>query len=85
MIVKKTSDRQSEGSEMKKTEDKGKCRCSACRLEFRRLSGFDAHMVGPIGNRRHYSAPELKDRGWKQDSNGRWQMPPKNDRPNVFV
>lgn len=57
----------------KQTEDKGKCICRSCDMKFRRLSGFRAHLVGPIGNRLHLSPAQMLEQGFHQDTHGYWR------------
>jgi hypothetical protein len=55
--------------------------CSSCRLDFASVAAFDAHRRGrhaylwapdqPNG-RRCLTVDELVDRGWRQDTRGRW-------------
>jgi hypothetical protein len=64
--------------------------CAACGLDFGSTSAFDAHRVGKHGytfveglrmdppredGRRCLSSKELLERGWAQDSRGRWRTP----------
>lgn len=57
------------------TEDKGKCRCSACGAAFRRLSGFDKHRVGPWSDRRCLTSAQMLEQGLQQDIHRYWRQP----------
>ena len=64
--------------------------CSACGQDFGSLSAFDAHLTGrhaylyseglklepPVEDgRRCFDVEELTEKGWNQDSRGRWRQP----------
>ena len=74
--------------------------CGGCGLDFGSVSGFDAHRVGrhaytylqgldqtpPVEDGRRCLDPdELAERGWRQDTRGRWRQPARVDAPVGFM
>lgn len=49
-----------------------RCRCSACGLTFRSVSGFDRHRIGPPATRRCLTPAELEAAGWRLNAAGLW-------------
>jgi hypothetical protein len=58
--------------------------CTACGLDFGSVGAFSAHRVGKHeydwspereDGRRCLDTDELRERGWKQDTRGRWRQP----------
>ena len=51
------------------------CLCRACGAYFLGVSAFDKHRDGPWTDRACLTAPQMAERGFKQNPHGYWSPP----------